>query len=86
MSHRTQITIEDDQYARLRAESQRSGLGLAELIRRAIDRTYSVNAPDQVVRELEASFGSWTDRPEDGETYVEGLRAGLGRRLTEAEQ
>ena len=85
MSHRTQITLEDDQYARLRAESQRSGLGLAELIRRAIDRTYSTTRPSQVLRELDASFGSWAGLAQDGETYVEQLRPGLGHRLAEAE-
>ncbi|WP_116271413.1 ribbon-helix-helix protein, CopG family [Pseudofrankia sp. BMG5.37] len=47
MTHRTQITLADDQYARLRAESRRSGLGLAKLVRRAIDHTYGTARPDQ---------------------------------------
>jgi hypothetical protein len=38
MSHRTQITLTDEQYERLRAESRETGLGLAEQVRRAVDR------------------------------------------------
>ncbi|MFT4263279.1 MAG: hypothetical protein QM572_07860 [Nocardioides sp.] len=40
MSHRTQVILEDAQYARLKAESARTGLGLGELVRRAVDETY----------------------------------------------
>ena len=40
MSVRTQITIPERQYRLLRYESLRSGLSMAELIRRAIDATY----------------------------------------------
>ena len=40
MAHRMQITLEDTQYERLRDEAQRTGASLAELIRRAINRTY----------------------------------------------
>jgi len=83
MTHRTQITLADEQYTRLRAESRRSGLGLAELVRRAIDHTYGTSRPDRALQAIEASFGSWADRPEDGEAYVEGLRRGLARRLAD---
>ncbi len=41
MSHRTQITLTDKQYARLRAESEQTGLGLSELVRRAVDTSYA---------------------------------------------
>ena len=40
MSHRTQITLTDAQYARLKAESEKSGVGLAELVRRALSAMY----------------------------------------------
>jgi hypothetical protein len=78
--------LEDEQYARLRAESQRSGLGLAELIRRAINQTYGTTRPDQILATLIATSGSWAEDSEDGETYVERRRPGLGRRLTEADR
>jgi hypothetical protein len=80
MSHRTQITLSDDQYALLRAEASRHGLGLAELIRRAVDRTYGTVDRGTQLSALEASFGCWPDS-DDGATYVESLRPGLARRL-----
>ncbi len=81
MSHRTQVTLTDEQYERLRHESQRSGLGLAELVRRALDRTYGATGPEDAVRALDESFGSWTGRDFDGAGYVESLRRGMTRRL-----
>jgi hypothetical protein len=40
MSRRTQITLTDHQHTFLIGESLRSGLSLAELIRRAVDTVY----------------------------------------------
>lgn len=82
MAHRTQITLEDDQYARLQAEARRTGLGLAELVRRAVDHTYGATRPADVLRALDFSFGRWADRDYDGEQYVDNLRRGMSRRLT----
>lgn len=85
MSHRTQITLEDEQYARLRAESAHTGLGLAELVRRAIDEVYGTSTVAERQLRLEASFGAWArvelDDEADGAEYVEQLRGGLGARL-----
>lgn len=80
MSHRTQITLSDAQYDALKRESERTGLGLAELVRRALTASYRVPSEDAAA--LEASFGAWEERPEDGAQYVERLRRpGLGHRL-----
>jgi hypothetical protein len=81
MTHRTQITLEDQQYDRLRAESRRTGLALAELVRRAINQVYGTADPAATVQALEASFGTWRGRPDDGESYVEGTLRGMARRL-----
>lgn len=78
MSHRTQITLTDAQYERLQSESERTGLSMAELVRRAIDRTYLPD--DEVERRLaglRASAGVWADRDDIGDT-VEWLRAMRG--------
>lgn len=83
MSHRTQITLTDDQYARLRNESTRSGLALAELVRRAVERSYGATGPLGLQEALDDSFGSWTERDGDGASYVDDLRRGLARRLAE---
>ncbi|MET3960157.1 hypothetical protein ABIE44_000091 [Marmoricola sp. OAE513] len=83
MSHRTQITLQDEQYALLRAESARTGLGLAELVRRALDATYgaSISAAERRTR-LDLAFGLWADRDDDElEQLQASLRPGLGHKL-----
>jgi hypothetical protein len=80
MSHRTQITLEDGQYERLIAESRRTGLGLAELVRRAVDARYGTASVGERRRALDLSFGGW-QLSVDGEEYVESMRRGLGERL-----
>jgi hypothetical protein len=79
MAHRTQITLTDAQYDALKRESKRTGLGLAELTRRALTAAYRTPTGDDGA--LDASFGAWKDRDETGAEYVERLRPGLGHRL-----
>ena len=81
MSRRTQITLSDAQYERLKRESERSGTSLAELVRRALHLAYGtpIEGADAA---LDASFGAWCDRDFDGASYVESLRRGMGRRLS----
>jgi hypothetical protein len=79
--HRTQITLTDMQYATLRDESKRSGLSLAELIRRAVDERYQAPSTAERLRLLDAAFGGWTGRDESGAEYVERIRSGTRRRL-----
>jgi hypothetical protein len=62
MSRRTQITLSDRQHAYLLGESVRTGLSLAELVRRAIDGTYRPHSRPRVSG-LELSLGVWT-RPD----------------------
>ncbi|MBX3071715.1 MAG: ribbon-helix-helix domain-containing protein [Thermomicrobiales bacterium] len=82
MSHRTQITLTDDQYERLLTESERTGLSIAELVRRSIDDLYpSRRSHSEFVAALNATFGIWSDREETAEEYVDRLRPGLGERL-----
>lgn len=81
MGRRTQITLTVEQYDRLREESARSGLGLAELIRRAVDRSYGSAGASEVLSAVDASFGSWEDRDVDGAAYVETRRRGREHRL-----
>lgn len=82
MSHRTQITLTDDQYDRLLNESSRTGLSLAALVRRAIESSYGAPSSDDTLLALEKSFGSWQEREFDGKEYAARLRRGLGQRLT----
>jgi hypothetical protein len=50
--------LTDEQYERLRSESERTGLGLAELVRRAVDRSYGSTLHDAIVEGLDASFAA----------------------------
>lgn len=81
MSHRTQITLSDEQYVRLVKESDRTGLGLAELVRRALTRCYGDVTANERVHRLEETSGTWTGVDVDGEAYVERLRHGMARRM-----
>jgi hypothetical protein len=76
MSRKTQITLTDRQHAFLLDESQRTGLSLAELVRRSIDRVYRPNLRPRIPG-VELSVGLWK-RPD---AAVAVRRP--GRRLTE---
>jgi hypothetical protein len=80
MTHRTQITLEDEQYIRLVAESEQSGLSLAELIRRAVDRVYGDRSTAERLRALDVSFHAWSAEIDSAE-YVDRMRPGLGHKL-----
>lgn len=77
MSHRTQITLTDRQYRRLKRRSEESGLSLSELVRRAID-AFDGRDNAETLAALRSSFGAWSDRDddEDGKAYVERIRTG----------
>lgn len=81
MSHRTRITLTNVQYTRLKQESERTGVPLAELIRRALVTKYEEIDRVDAAEVLGASFGAWPGREFDGAAYVDGLRQGLERRL-----
>lgn len=80
MSHRTQIMLDDEQYALLKEESRRSGLSLGALIRAAVDQRLGRAGQDEsaALEALDRSAGIW-DLEEDGESYVDGLRSGHWR-------
>jgi hypothetical protein len=44
---------------------------------------YGSTRPEETVRALDASFGGWADRTDDGARYVEGLRRGMAHRLAD---
>ncbi len=84
MAHRTQITLTDAQYLKLRLESERTGLSLAELVRRSVDRAYGGLSSEDRLRALDESFGAWREAPgEDRGAYLGELRGpGLARAAT----
>jgi hypothetical protein len=56
-------------------------VGLAQLVRHAIDRTYGSADRDDQLAALEESFGAW-EAGEDGAAVVERLRRGMAHRLS----
>jgi hypothetical protein len=85
MSRRTQITLTDEQYGLLKHESQRTGVSLSELVRRAVTSLYGTRRRSG--DGFAESFGAWKDRDFDGAEYVERIRGpGLGYRLRKLEE
>ena len=74
--HRTQVMLEEHQYARLKRESEATGRSIGELVREAIDEKYAPSQ-DRVWAALRASFGAWADRDDIGDAaeYVEKIRS-----------
>jgi hypothetical protein len=58
VSRRTQVTLTDRQHAFLAGEAIRTGLSLAELVRRAVDRTYRPELRPKLGG-IEVSLGFW---------------------------
>jgi len=71
MGRRTQVTLTDRQHAFLRAESARTGLSLAELVRRAVDETYRTQQRRRV-RGFDIGLGIWREP----DAALAGRRAG----------
>jgi hypothetical protein len=72
MPTRFHVTLEDHQYRFLTEESGRLSVSVAELIRRAIDSTCSLD-PGRQTSGVEVSFGYWR-RPD---AAVAGRRPGI---------
>jgi hypothetical protein len=72
MSQRFNFHLEDAQYEALTAESERTSLSVAELIRRAIDQAFGFDGPRRT-KGLEVSVGVWR-RPD---AAVVGRRSGV---------
>jgi len=58
MGRRTHIMLSDRQHAFLHDEAMRTGLSVAELVRRAVDAAYRPEVRPRL-RGLELSFGIW---------------------------
>jgi hypothetical protein len=72
MSRRFNFYLEDVQYDVLTAESGRSSVSVAELIRRAIDRAFELDSSRRVSG-IELSVGVWK-RPD---AAIVGRRSGV---------
>lgn len=81
---RTQIYLTREQLRALDRKRKETGLSLAALIRRAIDRAYLARGDlslEEELRIIRESSGAWRDRAETGAEYVERIRSGRLARL-----
>lgn len=69
MSRRFEIALTEAQYHFLDAEADRSGVSVAELIRRAIDTTYAP-AGGRIVHVITHEVGRRSGRRLDGRDYA----------------
>jgi hypothetical protein len=81
--HRTQVLLEEQQYRLLKAEAERTGASIGELVRRAVEQAYGQGRQEALRAALRASRGAWADRDDigDGAEYVERIRPGFAKRL-----
>jgi len=81
---RTQISLTEEDRRLLDAEAARTGRSISALIRDAVTRTYAEQRDvTEDIQAIDGALGAWRGRGFDGETYVEGLRA--GRRLSDVD-
>ena len=84
MSHRLQITLDDEQYVSLTAESERTGASMAELIRQAVEARLGLESGEQRAARFRSALslaaGTWHDRAENGLEYQHRIRAPLASR------
>jgi hypothetical protein len=59
MSHRMQITLDDEQYEVLVAESRRTGASIAELVRRSVAVRHGQRSTADRLAVLESVAGAW---------------------------
>lgn len=74
--HRTQIYLSDSEALVLRSMSRKKKKTISELIRRAIDKTYSINEKVNVEVAVDQALGTWAgyqDLPET-QQYIRQLR------------
>jgi hypothetical protein len=80
--HRTQVLLEEEQYARLREESERTGRSIGDLVREAVVARYGVSR-EAIHAAFDGAFGIAEDSDFDGldgSEYVEQTRGAWRKR------
>lgn len=75
--HRTQLYLDDDLWAALRAQARRAGTTISDLVRKAARQQY-MGSLEERRRAMEAWVGARKNRKDmqDPTEYVRGLRRG----------
>lgn len=70
MSVRTQITLSELQYSRLKLDAKRQKRSLADLVRSAVNKTYGYPADDDGFEAaVDACSGMWAGQIADSDQY-----------------
>lgn len=74
--HRTQLYLDHELHARLKALARRRGSTVSELVRDALVQVYGPTQTEAEITTLKAIAGLWRDREDLGDTdeYVRQLR------------
>jgi hypothetical protein len=74
--HRTQLYLDRETHARLKALARRHGRTVSDLVREALDLVYGSPQTDERITTLRDIAGLWRDRRDLGDTtaYVRRLR------------
>ncbi len=85
MSHRLQVTLDDELYVALQAEADRTGASLAEVVRRSVAERLGLLSNDERRAILRRTAGVWADRAESGVDIQASMRSGLLERAQASE-
>jgi hypothetical protein len=80
MSHRLQVTLDDELFQALQSEADRTGASLAEVVRRSVAERFGVLSVAERLALLDRTAGMWADRDQSGVNYQMELRRGLADR------
>jgi hypothetical protein len=79
---RTQVYLATGDIELLDRAARATGASRSELIRRAIQKTYSERTTEDRLAALKRSAGTWKGRSFTGAAYVDVVRGDLRRRLS----
>ena len=77
MSHRLQVTLDNDLYEALQSEADRTGASLAEVVRRSVSERLGILSTDDRRAILRRTAGIWSDRTQSGVEIQAEMRRGL---------
>jgi hypothetical protein len=80
MSHRLQVTLDDELFQALQSEADRTGASLAEVVRRSVAERLGILSMADRLAVLDRTAGMWADRDQTGVEYQAELRSGLSDR------
>lgn len=80
MSHRLQVTLDDDLYEALQVEARQTGASLAELVRRSVSDRLGVQSVGDRLAILDRTVGAWSSSGEAGHEFQRQQRRGLTER------